>query len=233
MKALIYRCTEKTSNGKDTRMGIDIHFCEVEKKMNDETLVSRMQIGDKDAFDEVYTKYRQQIMKMAYLIVGNVPDAEDLAQETFITCYLHCKELKDGKQLKSWLFRILTRSAWKCSEKKKRELPDEDIGTKADKAYDALVLDHVILSEQKTEIARAVAELDMKYRVVVILYYYNQLSTKEISNILECMEGTVKSRLFGARKKLRKSLKGLDSSFDKKKDKDESREEMSYEKKCI
>ena len=46
----------------------DIHFCEVEKKMNDETLVSRMQIGDKDAFDEVYRKYRQQIMKISYLI---------------------------------------------------------------------------------------------------------------------------------------------------------------------
>ena len=50
-------------------MGIDFHFCEVEKKMNDETLVSRMQIGDKDAFDEVYRKYRQQIMKISYLIV--------------------------------------------------------------------------------------------------------------------------------------------------------------------
>ena len=214
-------------------MGIDFHFCEVEKKMNDETLVSRMQIGDKDAFDEVYRKYRQQIMKISYLIVGNVPDAEVLTQETFVTCYLHCKDLKDGRLLKSWLFKTLTRSAWKCSEKKKRELPDEDIGVKADKAYDASILDHIIFSEQKNEIARAVAELDMKYRVVVVLYYYNQLSTKEISRILDCMEGTVKSRLFTARNKLKKSLKGFESSSDSRKNSDGCREEMSYEKKCI
>ena len=214
-------------------MGIDFHFCEVEKKMNDETLVSRMQIGDKDAFDEVYRKYRQQIMKISYLIVGNVPDAEDLTQETFVTCYLHCKDLKDGRLLKSWLFKTLTRSAWKCSEKKKRELPDEDIGVKADKAYDASILDHIIFSEQKNEIARAVAELDMKYRVVVVLYYYNQLSTKEISRILDCMEGTVKSRLFTARNKLKKSLKGFESSSDSRKNSDGCREEMCYEKKCI
>lgn len=54
---------------------------------------------------------------------------------------------------------------------------------KADKAYDASILDHIIFSEQKNEIARAVAELDMKYRVVVVLYYYNQLSTKEILGV--------------------------------------------------
>lgn len=84
--------------------------------MNDETLVSRMQIGDKDAFDEVYRKYRRQIMKISYLIVGNVPDAEDLTQETFV-CYLHCKDLKDGRLLKSGSSKLLT----KCVEMRREE----------------------------------------------------------------------------------------------------------------
>ena len=62
------------------------------------------------------------------------------------------------------------------------------------------------MKEEREQVRRAVDSLEEKHRAVIVLYYFNEFSTKEIARITGCLEGTVKSRLFAARRKLRKSL---------------------------
>lgn len=181
-------------------------------------MVERMKQGDREAFDSIYEIYQNRILRMAYLIVGNAVDSEDIAQETFVKCFIHCKELKDNSVFKSWLYCILTRTAWEYDKKNKREVPDEEIVKNIEKSNDISSLDIVMDEEQTKVILDAIKQLDIKQRTAVVYYYYNQMSTKEIAKACNCLEGTVKSRLFTARRNLRNSLQEME------------REVVSYEK---
>lgn len=127
-------------------------------------------------------------------------------QETFVQVYLHAKELKEPAGFKRWFYRILTRLAWKCGRNGKREIPDEDIAVRADRADGGDCLSRLIGKEERERIRKAVESLDEKHRSIVVLYYFNDFTTAEIARITGCFEGTVKSRLHAARKKLGKSL---------------------------
>ena len=76
----------------------------------------------------------------------------------------------------------------------------EKIYDRAEPATDDLPLNKVLENEQKEELYDRIRKLNQKQRTVIILYYFNQMSTREISRVLGCMEGTVKSRLYTARK---------------------------------
>lgn len=172
--------------------------------MEEDVLVKEMKEGKKDAFDKLYQQYQNTAIRMAYLITGNYADSEDITQEAFVKCYLHRKELKENQSFKSWFFRILTRTAWKYCQKKGKEIPEEEIDK--GEVSDNTSLDIILKQEEHERITKEIRQLSVKHRTVVVLFYYNEMSTKEIADILECMEGTVKSRLYTARKQLKKSL---------------------------
>lgn len=192
LNALIDRCTKKTKEWK--------------KMIDDTTLVELMQNGSKEAFDLLYERYKNSIIRTAYLIVGNRADSEDIAQETFVKCYLHCRELKDLTLFKSWLYQIMTRTAWQYGRKQNCQRPDENIMEIADWGYEKDALSKILQSEQEKLLRREIEKLDIKHRTVIIYFYYEELSVKEIARICNCLEGTVKSRLFHARKQLKQSL---------------------------
>jgi len=174
---------------------------------NEVMLVRRMQQKDADAFDEIFERYHNRLFRMAYLISGNYADSEDIVQETFVKCYCSCRELKDCSRFPSWLYQILTRTAWRYAKKQRREEPVETFFEEGDSDSGNAPLESILREEERTAVMAAINRLELKQRTVVILYYYNQLSTKEISRILGCLEGTVKSRLHTARKNLEQSLK--------------------------
>lgn len=177
--------------------------------MNDiteELLVAQMKLGDRHAFAELYDRYKPSVYRTACLISGNTQDGEDIMQETFIKAFVHCKELKSNKMFRYWLFKILNRTAWQLLNSKKTEIPDDNVLDQADTTGNFLIEDSFVQKEQANEVYQAVMKLDYKLRLVVILYYYNELSTKQIAQIADCYEGTVKSRLFTARKRLKQLL---------------------------
>lgn len=185
--------------------------------MEDNLLVQKLKNGDKEAFDSLYEKYKNVALRTAFLIVNNRADSDDIVQEAFVKAYLHIRELKNEDGFRPWLFQIVTRTAWNMGKKKSKEVPDEDILLKVDKSGRMNILDDLIISEQSLLIRDIINKLDIKYRTVVVLYYYNQFSTREIAKITECLEGTVKSRLFGARKMIKNALGTMEQ------------EEFSYE----
>lgn len=169
-------------------------------------LVRRMKKGERAAFDKLYEQYYDKLYRTACMITGNCADGEDVTQETFIKAYLNCGKLKKEEQFRYWLYKILNRTAWQIAKKHAKERPEERILELADTSTVDSPAVKVLQDEQERAIAKAVRKLEYRQRTTVILYYFNGLGTKEIARVMECMEGTVKSRLFTARKNLRTLL---------------------------
>ncbi|MGN1151325.1 MAG: RNA polymerase sigma factor [Lachnospiraceae bacterium] len=174
--------------------------------LDEEVLVRQMKEGDKASFDLLYDKYKNVALRTAYLITGNLPDSEDVVQDTFVKVYLHCKELKNDSGFKAWMMQILVRTAYKTGKKKGRELPDEEVIDKADTRTERSSLEQVLVKEESRMLSEAIHRLPIKQRTVVILFYYQEYSVSEIARMLGSREGTVKSRLHVARERLRVML---------------------------
>ena len=114
--------------------------------------------------------------------------------------------MKIPTTFKAWFYKILTRTAWKFAKKEKNAVPVENIfetiesiEEDSEKVY--------LQKEEREKLMNAINSLDIKQRITIILYYYNEMSVSEIAKATGSMEGTVKSRLFFARKKLYQKLK--------------------------
>ena len=165
--------------------------------MDEENLIQAFKNGDMTAIDEIYRAYCVPALRTAYLITSEQHTAEDVLQDTFIQCIKSIQGLKNNAAFKPWFYKILIRNAYKAVNKQKKFVPSDDIYDKADTAiYDKY-------PSEKSEIFALVKQLKPKLRFVVILYYYNELNIKEISGIMRCPQGTVKSRLNTAKKQLK------------------------------
>ncbi len=177
--------------------------------MEDIELVLRMQKEDLEALEELMRRNQRDLLKLAYLISGNYADSEDIVQETFVQAYLKRNTIKEPEYFKTWLIRMMTRIAWRYLKKKNRERPAgdtmEEWEPNARESADS-VLKIVERKEESEELYQAVLRLPVKQRTMVILYYFEDMSVKEIAKLSGCLEGTVKSRLYGARKRLKEEL---------------------------
>ena len=171
--------------------------------MTDEELVRKMQRGDMQAFDVLYERYKDDAYRVACLITGNRADGEDLTQEAFVTAARSIGSLIDGSKFRPWLLRTLTRAAWKYCRKAKRETPVAEF-FETGEAESALST--VLRTDEQRQLYDALYALDEKRRTVIVLYYFDDLPVKEIARTLGVTEGTVKSRLFSARRHLRQAL---------------------------
>lgn len=164
-------------------------------------LVKAVQAGDQEAFYQLFQQYKNEAYKTACLITGNRSGAEDVVQEAFVQVFLKVKSLKQPEQFRSWFYKLLTRTAWRMGKRDKKLLPVEQIFEVMDEKgqYDQQQAWAWLYDEIK--------QLEPKQKTVIVLYYFNGFTVKEIAVILGCLEGTVKSRLHTARKNLQASLK--------------------------
>lgn len=198
--------------------------------MEEAVLVTRMKEGDLSAFERIYELYHLKLFRTACLICGNRQEAEDVLQETFLLCWQHIGSLRKAGSFRYWIYRILTQTARDHAKRRSMEIPDGEIvdtanalltdqpgagqksgnlaaaaaGTRAADPYDRLL--------EENAMVKALMTLDENARAVLVLYYYDELSVREIAGNLGILEGTVKSRLFSARKKLKKALMGTPGS---------------------
>lgn len=168
----------------------------------EETWVRRLQAGDESAFDDLFAAYQKQAVRTAALITGDAALAEDVAQEAFVICLLHIKELRDPSRFKPWFFRTLTRCAWKTMEHKTPAIDWVEALGKVSTA-DTYPSEKEATHEK---LYRALEGLGRKQRTTVILYYFNDFSIREIAEVTGSLEGTVKTRLFAARRRLKRAL---------------------------
>jgi RNA polymerase sigma-70 factor (ECF subfamily) len=172
--------------------------------------------GDRDAFNTLVEKYQTQVINIAYSMLSNREDALDAAQEVFVKIYKNIGGFKGKSSLSTWIYRIVSNVCNDILRKRRKNTNVISISTSAqedDENKDFDITDTnptpeelLELSEQQRVVRMAISELSDEYREIVTLCDIEQLSYDEISQILKCPVGTVKSRLNRARSALKKKL---------------------------
>lgn len=155
-----------------------------------------------DAVEKALDLYGDDILRLAYSYLKRREDAEDIVQETLIRLMQSGAVFEDEKKEKSWLLQVaanLCKDELKSSRRKNTVAIPEGYDI-ADEEQSAGSEDSAVL--------RAVLELPYKYRSVIHLYYFEEYSTREIAEILEKKEATIRSLLKRGREKLEKFMKG-------------------------
>lgn len=154
-------------------------------------------IEDKEALiDEMMKRYGQEILQLVYSYVNNKELSEDLTQDIFVKCYKSLHTYKGKAKLKTWLWRIAINH---CKDYLKSWYTKKVILTENESTYMGLqkesVEQTVIQQDEDSRLASAVMNLPIKYREVIYLFYFEELPIKEIANLIEVNENTVKTRL--------------------------------------
>lgn len=155
--------------------------------------------GNPDAYGELITCYQEYLYKMAFLYMKNEQDSLDLVGTVILKGYQNIRTLKNPAWFKTWLTRILINAA---KDTRKRFIYYEDIDSTAIPEQS-----RGVSAEEKFDLNTAVSNLPEKYRLVIVLKYFSDLSVREISYIMNAPEGTIKAYLSRARKELKKLLK--------------------------
>jgi RNA polymerase sigma factor (sigma-70 family) len=159
--------------------------------------------GDEDAFEELLSPHIKNARKTAYLLLHDYSLAEDAVQEAMLQTFYSLKRFDPNRSLfKTWFNGIVVNCALKTSRSKMfwfkmgKERPDHNTPEKKN-----------LIDENSKNVYSCVQKLSFKLRTVIILHYYQELSIEEIGETLQISNGTVKSRLFNARKKLKRIIR--------------------------
>jgi RNA polymerase sigma-70 factor (ECF subfamily) len=173
----------------------------------DAQLIQRLCDGDLSALGALYDQYRLLVFHTALAITHDRQSAEDILQECFLKVNTYARRIDQSLPLEPWLYRVTVNLAYTWVTRRSRWL------TSLETVIDRLVAPirtnseyQAELSELQTVIQQAIDALPPNQRLTVILYYLNDLSLKEISYILDCPVGTVKSRLHYGREQLKLCL---------------------------
>jgi RNA polymerase sigma-70 factor (ECF subfamily) len=161
--------------------------------------------------DATGLEYLEGLYSYAMVLTRNHAEAEDLVQETYVRAIQAMGRLREGSNIKGWLFTIL-RNIWFNQLRKMRNGPrmvELDLGdSNANSIAEPSKNVHdLYVSEMEAERVRAaIQELSVEFREIILLREYEDFSYQQIANVLDCPVGTVMSRLARARAKLRSSL---------------------------
>ncbi|MEK7685439.1 MAG: sigma-70 family RNA polymerase sigma factor [Verrucomicrobiota bacterium] len=183
--------------------------------VDDRVLVKRAQKGDLSAYDHLVQRYQERIYATIYHMTSNHEDANDLAQDAFIKAYRALKSFKGDSSFFTWVYRIAVNKTINFLKQRKNRihmsLNDIDFNAEHDPDLVALVSEKnprrdLNLAELQEKLNAALQKLSDVHRLVVTLHDVQGLSHDEISKIMDCNTGTVRSRLFYARQQLQAYL---------------------------
>jgi RNA polymerase sigma-70 factor, ECF subfamily len=164
--------------------------------------VRKAKNGDKKAFQELIEEEKVKLYKIAFLYTKNENDALDIFQETLYKALSSIQNLKDEDFFSTWITRILINNAKDFLKKKNRSIAMEIdfLNTKESSP--------IIKIEDRIDLLEAIDCLEEKEKSTLILRFYKDYTIKQIANILEIPEGSVKSTLHRALKKLKENVQG-------------------------
>ena len=154
-------------------------------------LIQKAKERDPEAFTELMNLYMKDMYRTAVAILMNDADAADAIQETILTCWERLSTLRENKFFKTWMTRILIN---KCHDIRNQRIEVVDISEHEELAFHE--------DESNLEIKDAIAQLDQKYRVPIMMFYGDGYSIKEIAAILNVPVSTIQTRLSRGRAQL-------------------------------
>lgn len=186
-------------------------------KETEQILVRHIVQGDAGGFGEIVAAHSQRVVGLAWRLVGNRADADDLAQEAFLRLYRALPGLRGECVLATWLYKTVSRLAidYLRREKLRRKIfwfrPQDEEDDPVERIPDPAAgpRDRLLEGERRQRLRRALQTLSPRQRAVFVLRHEEGLPLKEIAGLLELEEGTVKAHLHRAVKALGKELADL------------------------
>lgn len=184
--------------------------------VSDERLVAAAKIGHKGAFDDLYQRHAEKMLRIAYRITRNRQDAEDAVQECFLNAFLHLKNFDGRSRFSTWLTRIAMNAALMKLRKNhaSREVPiDESVETSELRAEQQLSdfspnpEECCTKRERKAILRDAITKLRPSIRKAIEIHKLQERSVEETATVLGISVSAVKARVFHARGALRRTLR--------------------------
>ncbi|HET7220962.1 MAG TPA: sigma-70 family RNA polymerase sigma factor [Vicinamibacterales bacterium] len=185
----------------------------------DQILVARAAAGSREAFDEIVRRYRRRVYSLVRALTGRDNEAEDLVQDVFVRAFRAIGAFRGDSAFRSWLYRIALNVVHTHLDK--RRVRDATLATSLHAPSVDDVAAHEDLEKEvvrRQAIDRALADLPEDLRVLVVLRDVHGLKYDEIAKIVKTPRGTVESRLFRARQRLRPALQAFMSRAQKKRE---------------
>lgn len=169
-------------------------------------LIEKARAGDKQAFEFLVQRFQNRVFSVAYGVIGNPQEAEDIAQETFIKAYKGIDKLNNVEGFYKWLLRIAVNTSinYKKSFTNAKHVSIDDI---PNPVYQGETPEEYVDKRENIKtLGLVLAELTPEHRAILVLREIEGLAYDEIANLFEIPLGTVKSRINHAREKLRQGL---------------------------
>ena len=191
----------------------------MQMEISEKELILKAQVGDQTAFEQLIYNYDKAVLSIAMRYVRNNDDAKDIYQEVFIRVYKSLKKFEFRSEFSTWIFRITTNVCLTYKSRKKDQIMISLQEKIDDEGSDYKVVG--LASEEKSPeektyakdlrllIDNAVESLSYKQKITFVLKHYEGYKIREIAEMLNCKEGTVKKYLFDAVNNLRKKLRPL------------------------
>lgn len=163
-------------------------------------LVEKAAKGNREAFGELIIMHQEYLYKLAYMYTKNEQDALDAVQECAMRAMISMDKLREPEYFKTWITRILINSIYRAQQKYRNSSPFED--------YNEAAPEQTLSIEEKTDLYDALDLLPPMYKTVVILQYFHGMKIKDIAEVMNIPQGSVKAYLHRAKELLRRQLDG-------------------------
>ncbi|WP_422084002.1 RNA polymerase sigma factor [Ulvibacterium sp.] len=175
----------------------------------DQYYIDKVINGDTNAFSVLVDRYKYMVYTLAVRMVKNNEEAEEVAQDTFLKVYKSLPSFKGDSKFSTWVYKIAYNRSLDYIKKLGR-IPETALieeYAEHNRTSLASAIDQFEIDERKETIKRAMQELPADYATILTLHYFEELSLKEISKIMDASPDTLKVKLFRARKRLGGILK--------------------------
>jgi RNA polymerase sigma-70 factor (ECF subfamily) len=169
-------------------------------------LILQLQAGDVEALGDLYDRFNQMVYRTAYAITGEPEAASDLLQEVYLRLHRFAHRVDPSRPLEPWLYRVTANLSCTWVKRRRWMRPIEEIAewfVNDSKPSPAKLAER---AEVWRQIEHALGSIPLLQRTVIVMYYINELSIQEISDVLEVPVGTIKSRLHYGRQALKKLM---------------------------
>jgi RNA polymerase sigma-70 factor (ECF subfamily) len=175
---------------------------------DDRQLIHLIAAGRNEAIGRLMTKYQSFVYYLALQLLGNAQDAEEVTQEVFWRVYRFAKKFRGDAKVKTWLYTIAVNEARNRLRRKGDLLKNHGNIDEHEFTDDRDPEADYLIQERSTEIQWAIDQLNPTQRMVILMYYKEDLSYQEIADILNVPMGTIKNQLFRGKKSLARILTG-------------------------